>query len=123
MDTTNGRTYDFMKAIEQQFEALEVQFKTRRQPKSTETVDQHKLVRTEQDNERQSVKQIKLVKQTRLSKETKSSTQRTTVSKEMRAGTKQQKGRRHEKNSTTNKRWRRTRNERSHSGHHKKSNT
>ncbi|GCL67675.1 shikimate kinase [Veillonella tobetsuensis] len=123
LDTTNGRTYDFMKAIEQQFEALEVQFKTRRQPKSTETVDQHKLVRTEKDNERQSVKQIKLVKQTRLSKETKSSTQRTTVSKEMRAGTKQQKGRRHEKNSTTNKRWRRTRNERSHSGHHKKSNT
>ena len=92
-------------------------------PKSTETVDQHKLVRTEQDNERQSVKQIKLVKQTRLSKKNKViNTKETTVSKEMRAGTKQQKGRRHEKNSTTNKRWRRTRNERSHSRHYKKSN-
>jgi len=81
LDTTNGRTYDFMKAIERQLDAIGVQFKARRQPKTTEI-----------------------------------------VSKDIQAEPKQQKGNRHEKNSITNKRRRRTRNERSHSRHHKKSN-
>ena len=82
LDTTNGRTYDFMKAIERQLDTLGIQFKARRQPRQTEI-----------------------------------------VSKNIQAETKQQKERRHEKNSITNKRWRRTRDERSHSGHHKKGNS
>ena len=82
LDTTNGRTYDFMKAIERQLDTLGIQFKARRQPRQIEI-----------------------------------------VSKNIQAETKQQKERRHEKNSITNKRWRRTRNERSHSGHHKKGNS
>ncbi len=81
LDTTNGRTYDFMKAIERQLDTVGVQFKARRQPKTTEI-----------------------------------------VSKDRQAEPKQQRGHRHEKNSITNKRRRRTRNERSHPRHHKKSN-
>ena len=82
LDTTNGRTYDFMKAIEHQLDTLAVQFKARRQPKPTEI-----------------------------------------MSKEIQVEIKQQKGPRHEKNSIINKRRRRTRNERSYSSHHKKSNS
>ena len=39
LDTTNGRTYDFMQRIEDELEASDVQFKARRQPNETDEVD------------------------------------------------------------------------------------
>ena len=53
LDTTNGRTYDFMQRIEDELEASDVQFKARRQPNETDEVDATVASRETQFNNHQ----------------------------------------------------------------------
>lgn len=82
LDTTNGRTFDFMQRIEKALETSAVQFKARRRSKDN-TIPLDAI--SKQDIPRG--------------------------------------GNGYEKNRNINKRWRRTGNERSHSGRYKKSNS
>ena len=54
LDTTNGRTYDFIHRIEDELEASDVQFKARRQPNDTNDVDAKVASRETQFNNHQS---------------------------------------------------------------------
>ena len=101
LDTTNGRTYDFMQRIEDELVASNVQFKARRQPNETDDLDgkdsSHKLGNDKRRKHKTSNQAGKGRKSEAISK------QRTP-----------QGGNGYEKNRNTNKRRRRTWNERRH---------
>ena len=56
LDTTNGRTYDFIQRIEDELDASDVQFKARRQPNDTNDVDAKEAAEDIQFNNQQSRK-------------------------------------------------------------------
>ena len=56
LDTTNGRTYDFIQRIEDELDASDVQFKARRQPNDTNDVDAKEASEDIQFNNHQSRK-------------------------------------------------------------------
>ena len=131
LDTTNGRTYDFMQRIEDELVASNVQFKARRQPNETDDIDGKDSSRDTQFNNDQSrnVEATKLVsnkvatnkivsKKVRYDKRRKQKASNQgnknrkteTISKQRTP----QGGNGYEKNRNTNKRRRRTWNERRH---------
>ena len=131
LDTTNGRTYDFMQRIEDELVASNVQFKARRQPNETDDIDGKDSSRDTQFNNDQSrnLEATKLVsnkvatnkivsKKVRYDKRRKQKASNQgnknrkteTISKQRTP----QGGNGYEKNRNTNKRRRRTWNERRH---------
>lgn len=56
LDTTNGRTYDFIQRIEDELDASDVQFKARRQPNDINDVDAKEASEDIQFNNQQSRK-------------------------------------------------------------------
>ena len=126
LDTTNGRTYDFIHRIEDELEASDVQFKARRQPNDTNDVDAKVASREIQFNNHQSrIKEVTEVvsdkvisNKVRYDKRHKKKTSYQT-DKERKANSISKKrtpqgGNGYEKNRNTNKRRRRTWNERRH---------
>ena len=131
LDTTNGRTYDFMQRIEDELVASNVQFKARRQPNETDDIDGKDSSRDTQFNNdlSRNIEATKLVsnkvasnkivsKKVRYDKRRKQKTSNQgnknrkteTISKQRTP----QGGNGYEKNRNTNKRRRRTWNERRH---------
>ena len=131
LDTTNGRTYDFMQRIEDELVASNVQFKARRQPNETDDIDGKDTSRDTQFNNdlSRNIEATKLVsnkvvsnkivsKKVRYDKRRKQKTSNEgnknrkteTISKQRTP----QGGNGYEKNRNTNKRRRRTWNERRH---------
>ena len=126
LDTTNGRTYDFIQRIEDELDASDVQFKARRQPNDTNDVDDKEASEDIQLNNHQSrkkeifetVSKRAMSNKIRYDKRYKQKTSNQT-NKERKAHSisKQrtpQGGNGYEKNRNTNKRRRRTWNERRH---------
>ena len=101
LDTTNGRTYDFMQRIEDELVASNVQFKARRQPNETDDIDGKDSSRDTQFNKHRKQKTSNQGNKNRKTE---------TISKQRTP----QGGNGYEKNRNTNKRRRRTWNERRH---------
>ena len=110
LDTTNGRTYDFMQRIEDELVTSGVQFKARRQPNDTDTRDGKQPAQELQFNNslRNKLDNSGLSKTQRFNKRISNDTE--TISKQRTP----QGGNGYEKNRNTNKRRRRTWNERRH---------
>ena len=101
LDTTNGRTYDFMQRIEDELVDSNVQFKARRQPTETDNIDVKDASKETQFDKRRKQKASNVGHKNRKTETI--SNQRTP-----------QGGNGYEKNRNTNKRRRRTWNERRH---------
>ena len=101
LDTTNGRTYDFMQRIEDELETSDVQFKARRQPNETDKIDVKDASKETQFDKCRKQKASNVGNKKRKTE---------TISKQHTP----QGGKGYEKNRNTNKRRRRTWNERRH---------
>lgn len=130
LDTTNGRTYDFIQRIEDELDASDVQFKARRQPNDINDVDAKEASEDIQFNNQQSrkkeiseaVSKRAMSNKIRYDKRYKQKTSNQTNKKGKAHSISKQRtpqgGNGYEKNRNTNKRRRRTWNER----HHKSAN-
>ena len=126
LDTTNGRTYDFIQRIEDELDASDVQFKARRQPNDTNDVDAKEAAEDIQFNNQQSrkkeiseaVSKRAMSNKIRYDKRYKQKTSNQTNKKGKAHSISKQRtpqgGNGYEKNRNINKRRRRTRNERRH---------
>ena len=135
LDTTNGRTYDFIQRIEDELDASDVQFKARRQPNDTNDVDAKEAAEDIQFNNQQSrkkeiseaVSKRAMSNKIRYDKRYKQKTSNQTNKKGKAHSISKQRtpqgGNVYEKNRNTNKRRRRTWNERRHQSANSKSNT
>ena len=110
LDTTNGRTYDFMQRIEDELVDSFVQIKARRQPNETDKIDVKDASKETQFDKRRKQKAFNVVNKNRKTE---------TISKQRTP----QGGNGYEKNRNTNKRRRRTWNERRHKSANSKSHT
>ena len=149
LDTTNGRTYDFMQRIEDELFASGVQFKARRQPNDMNNGDDKESSQelklnnsvTRNTNDSRIPKKIEAHKRTsqtlgsnkvgsnisccdkRRKQKTSNQTGKGRKSEAISKQRTPQGGSGYEKNRNTNKRWRRTWNERRHQSANSKSNT
>ncbi|MFR0065030.1 MAG: shikimate kinase [Veillonella parvula] len=126
LDTTNGRTYDFIQRIEDELDASDVQFKARRQPNDINDVDAKEASEDIQFNNQQSrkkeiseaVSKRAMSNKIRYDKRYKQKTSNQTNKKGKAHSISKQRtpqgGNGYEKNRNTNKRRRRTWNERRH---------
>jgi shikimate kinase len=126
LDTTNGRTYDFIQRIEDELDASDVQFKARRQPNDINDVDAKEAAEDIQFNNQQSrkkeiseaVSKRAMSNKIRYDKRYKQKTSNQTNKKGKAHSISKQRtpqgGNGYEKNRNTNKRRRRTWNERRH---------
>ena len=131
LDTTNGRTYDFMQRIEDELVASNVQFKARRQPNETDDIDGKDSSRDTQFNNdlSRNIEATKLVSNKVASNKIVSKKVRYDKRRKQKASNQGNKNRKtkiiskqrtpqggngYEKNRNTNKRRRRTWNERRH---------
>ena len=126
LDTTNGRTYDFIQRIEDELDASDVQFKARRQPNDTNDVDAKEAAEDIQFNNQQSrkkeiseaVSKRAMSNKIRYDKRYKQKTSNQTNKKGKAHSISKQRtpqgGNGYKKNRNTNKRRRRTWNERRH---------
>lgn len=123
LDTTNGRTYDFIQRIEDELDASDVQFKARRQPNDINDVDAKEASEDIQFNNQQSrkkeiseaVSKRAMSNKIRYDKRYKQKTSNQTNKKGKAHSISKQRtpqgGNGYEKNRNTNKRRRRTWNE------------
>ena len=131
LDTTNGRTYDFMQRIEDELVSSNVQFKARRQPNETDDIDGKDSSRDTQFNNdlSRNIEATKLVSNKVASNKIVSKKVRYDKRRKQKASNQGNKNRKteiiskqrtpqggngYEKNRNTNKRRRRTWNERRH---------